>query len=498
MNAFVKPFPAPGSDVIAVIGGGFSGTLVAVNLARAAGDRPFRIVLFERAARFARGVAYATASPRHLLNVPAKMMSALVDEPGHFLAWLQTRDPRAHADTFAPRRLYGEYLEELLAQAAASSGSTIELVRDEIVDLRPCRSGAAMVVNGRGGASLRADRVVLALGNPQPEDVVECPEHLRDSRQYISNCWHNGILDGLKREDRLVLLGAGLSAVDVIVEARAKGLKGPITVISRHGLLPQRHRSVAPRPVERVEGAATRTARSLLRHLRQEAARCEQEGGDWRLVVDALRPAIPAIWRSFSRAEKERFIRHLGSRWDVHRHRIAPEIDQVLEDARRDGQLTVIAGRVRSLAGCGNGVELKLIRRGGSEVETLVAERIINCTGPSRNLRSGRSPLLDALVDRGLGRPDPLALGLEVTESGALIAADGTDSQRIFALGPILKGQLWETTAVRELRVQAHDLARHLAALTTAARSVTRVGTLLPNDQVRLGGRTATPLEKSA
>ncbi len=498
MSDFLKPFPAPSSDVIAVIGGGFSGTLVAVNLARAAGDRPLRIVLFERAARFARGVAYATSSAQHLLNVPAAMMSALVDEPGHFLAWLQARDPRAQAGTFAPRRLYGEYLEELLARAAAVGRTTIELVRDEVVDLRPCSSSAAFVVTGRNGVSRRADRVVLALGNPRPEDVVECPEELRDSRKYISNCWDQGVLDGLGREDHLVLLGAGLSAVDVIVEALAQHFKGPITVISRHGLLPQRHRLVAAQPVAPLDAVAARTALGLLRYLRREAVRCEGEGGDWRLVIDALRPSIAGIWRGFGRAEKERFIRHLGSRWDVHRHRIAPEIDQILDEARREGQLTVIAGRVRSLADRGDGAELTLVRRGGSEVETLVAQRIINCTGPARTLRAGRSPLVDALLDRGLGRPDPLALGLDVTESGALIAADGTTSEQIFALGPILKGQLWETTAVRELRVQAHELARHLIKLTAQSRPVARAETVIPHERVRPGGWPTNPLEKSA
>jgi uncharacterized NAD(P)/FAD-binding protein YdhS len=500
MNDFVKPFPAPESEVIAVIGGGFSGTLVAVNLARAAGDRSFRIILFERAARFARGVAYATMSPQRLLNVPAAMMSALVDQPGHFLAWLQTRDPRAQAGTFAPRRLYGEYLEELLARAAAAGSTTIELVRDEIVDLRPCGSQSAMILSGRGGARLRAQRVVLALGNPRPEDAVACPDDLRESRKYLGNCWEAGILDGLRSQARLVLLGAGLSAVDVIVEARARGFTGPITVISRHGLLPQRHRCVPARPVAPIDATASRTARGLLQQLRHAAAHCEREGGDWRLVIDALRPAIPGIWRAFGRAEKERFIRHLGSRWDVHRHRIAPEIDQVLDKARREGQLNVIAGRVRTLTGYGTGVELTFSRRGSSDVETLVADRIINCTGPARTLRTGRSPLLDALLARGLARPDPLALGLEVTDSGALIAADGTASERLFALGPILKGQLWETTAVRELRVQAHDLARHLLALPAAAQGqpATRADAAPHNERAWLGRPIANRLEKSA
>jgi uncharacterized NAD(P)/FAD-binding protein YdhS len=217
-------------------------------------------------------------------------------------------------------------------------------------------------------------------------------------------------------------------------------------------------------------------------------------------VIDALRPAIPAIWRALSRAEKERFLRHLGSRWDVHRHRIAPEIDAVLDQARREGQLAVIAGRVRSLAGCSAGVELTFTPRGGSAVQTLVADRIINCTGPSRTLRPGQSPLLDTLLDRGLVQADPLGIGLQVTDSGALIAADGTASERLFALGPILKGQLWETTAVRELRVQAHDLARQLLALPAAAQGqpAMRTGTALHNERAWLGRPVANPLEKSA
>jgi uncharacterized NAD(P)/FAD-binding protein YdhS len=498
MNDYLKPFPAPATDVIAVIGGGFSGTLVAVNLARAAGDRPLHIVLFERAARFARGVAYATSCDQHLLNVPAGMMSALADEPGHFLAWLQARDPRAQASTFAPRRVYGEYLEELLARAAVAGRTTIELVRDEVLDLRPSRSQAGFFVDGHSGASRHADRVVLALGNPAPEDVVECPETLRESRKYIGNCWHPGVLDGLGPEDHLVLLGAGLSAVDVIVEARAQHFRGPITLISRHGLLPQRHRPVAPQTVAPIDAAAAQTARGLFRHLRREAARCEAEGGDWRLVVDALRPSLTGVWRALGRSEKERFIRHLSARWDVHRHRVAPQIDQVLQDARREGQLTVIAGWVQALAHRDGKAELTLIRRGGADVEMLVAQRIVNCTGPARNLRTGRSPLLDALLDRGLGRTDPLALGLEVTESGALIAADGTTSDRIFALGPILKGQLWETTAVRELRVQALELARHLITLTAQSRPVVQAHVSSPRERAWLGDRLLNPREKSA
>jgi uncharacterized NAD(P)/FAD-binding protein YdhS len=184
----------------------------------------------------------------------------------------------------------------------------------------------------------------------------------------------------------------------------------------------------------------------------------------------------------------------------VHRHRIAPEIDQILDDARREGQLTVVAGRIRALSGCSSGVELTFSRRGSAGIETLVADRIINCTGPSRTLQAGQSPLIDTLLARGLARSDPLALGLEVTSKGALLATDGTASERIFALGPILKGQLWETTAVRELRVQAHDLAHHLLSLPTVAgvASGRHTGAVLPGKPGRPGSPASGPLEKSA
>jgi uncharacterized NAD(P)/FAD-binding protein YdhS len=437
--------------------------MVAVHLARlAAGSNP-RILLFERGKRFARGVAFGTESTHHLLNVPAGLMGALPDEPSHFLAWLQVRDPDAHAGTFAPRRVYGEYLEGLLKNAAGQDGASIELVTSEIVDLR--ENGAAVTLIGRDGSRIRADRAVLALGHARPGDPFHGAGALKTHPAYRVDPWAPGVLDDLGPNDPIILIGSGLSAVDLIVEARARGHRGPLTIVSRHGLLPSAHRASTHGSSPTLDLERLATPRAVLAHLRQEAARCAREGDDWRGAIDSLRPHLPGLWRSFNEAEKGRFLRHLAAVWNIHRHRVAPEINAVLEEARREGQLTVLAGRVREVESRGELAFVTLVRRGSSERETLSACRVINCTGPSRNVRDDHSPLVSALIARGLVRPDPLSLGLEVAEGGAVVNAAGAASERLFALGPLLKGQLWESTAVRELRGQAFDLARDLAAI---------------------------------
>jgi uncharacterized NAD(P)/FAD-binding protein YdhS len=305
--------------------------------------------------------------------------------------------------------------------------------------------------------------MVLALGHRAPSE----PEGLERSglgRGYIANPWSAGALDELASDDAIALIGTGLTAVDLIVEAHARGHRGTILTISRHGLMPCRHQSSPgiPRPHISVGAGKHATARSLLKRVRSEVAVSMAEGNDWRSVVDSLRPVTQTLWRSLGDPERARFIRHLAPRWDVHRHRVAPEIDELIQAKRAAGRLVVVAGRVVSLTEVEGGIELMLRRRGTEEPERMLVRRVINCTGPARDLCAGSPGLLRSLVARGVARPGPLALGLDVADSGALIGRDGCEQDRIYAIGPLLKERLWETTAVRELRVQALELARRL------------------------------------
>jgi uncharacterized NAD(P)/FAD-binding protein YdhS len=455
--------PADTESVIAIVGGGFSGAMVAVHLARLAATRPHRIRLFEKSDRPARGLAYGTRFDQHLLNVTANAMSALPDEPAHFLDWLCARDPSAHQGTFAPRRVYGDYLEELLADSIKRSSARIEIGHDEVVDLELDHSSSRVRLTTRNGDRIEALRVVLALGHPKPGQ----PQGLDVQGigpGYIASPWSGDALDGLAPDDGIALIGSGLTAVDLIVEACARGNRGKIVTISRHGLFPRRHHTspTLPRPHIAIGADSKETARGLLRRVRSEVAVCQAQGSDWRSVVDSMRPVTQTLWRSLDHTERARFVRHLAPQWDVHRHRVAPQIDEMLEDMRRSGRLVALAGRVVSLAERNGSIEMSVRRRGACDSETIYVRRVINCTGPARDVSHGSSALLRSLIARGIGLPGPLALGLEVSDSGALIGQDRREQDRVFAIGPLLKERLWETTAVRELRVQALELARRI------------------------------------
>jgi len=391
------------AEVIAIIGGGFSGTMVAFHLARRAPPDSVRVLLFEKGPRFARGLAYGTSCDRHLLNVPAGLMSALPDEPSHFLDWLRDRDQAAHSGTFASRRVYGDYLQDLL-HSVSQPGMPVELVRDEVVELRT-GSGPdhSLFLRMSSGRLVVCDCVVLALGNQPPLDPAGV-ETLLAVEHYSTNPWGSSLLECLGTHEGLVLIGSGLTAVDVVVEARARGHRGQIHAISRNGLLPCRHQQAPPRPHFDLKGDGA-TARTLLKSVRAAAAECQAEGGDWRSVVDGIRPVAQSLWRSLDSRERQRFVRHLAPRWDIHRHRLAPEIDDLIQSELRDQRFVVVAGRVRKLEGRAGAVALTFQRRGRAESETLYPGRVINCAGPARDIRRSASPLLRSLIAGGIGRP---------------------------------------------------------------------------------------------
>ena len=248
---------AVGPATVAIVGCGFSGTMVAVHLARQGPDSP-RVLLFERDERLARGVAYGTSSPEHLLNVPARLMSAFPDEPDHFLNWLRDRDPAVQPGAFVSRRVYGDYLADLLHDAARRPGSKLAAIRAEIVDVIDEASGSFSLVTSQG-TRFQADAVVVAVGNPGPQDPIPVPDRARATRSYIGNPWVDDPFLGLKADDPILLIGSGLTAIDLLVEAESRKTAGTITAISRHGLLPQPHAPAAAIPIPTLRTAARPT-----------------------------------------------------------------------------------------------------------------------------------------------------------------------------------------------------------------------------------------------
>lgn len=447
-----------GSFSIAIIGGGFSGATLASQLLRSA-NPTIKVVLIEREGCPGRGVAYSTQLAGHLLNVRAKNMSAVADDPAHFLRWAKEHySDQVQPNDYLPRRVYGKYVESTLCEAIEGNPHGFEWKRDEAFSITPTEGSAT--VHLRSGGRIRADAVVLALGNFPPKDLRLS---VRDeiSHRFIPNPWSVNARTEVAPESSVLLIGSGLTSVDVAISLRASGLLGKIHMLSRHGLLPQSHRPSEPWPA-RWDDPAPWSVRRLVRMIRAEVAKAEEQNSDWRAVIDSIRPFTQTIWRSLPHQEQRRFLRHLRAYWDVHRHRVAPEIGGLLEKEMAQGQLQIHAGRITEYREMEGFLEVSYRDRVRGESKQLCVDYVINCTGPDGDCRRVQSPLLNDLLSQKLARPDPLFLGLDTAADGALLNACGLPCDFLYTLGPLRKGNLWETIAVPELRQQVSELALHL------------------------------------
>ena len=449
---------------IVIIGAGFSGTAVAIHLLRTSPATVERVFLVERADRNVGGVAYQTPSASHTLNVPAGRMSAFEDDPDHFLRYVRLREPALTGGSFVPRRLYGEYLADTLEQARRESALPLIRVSGEVVaiDDRP----DAVVLTLDDGRLLTADRALLAIGNYPPSDPPVGDEAFFTSIRYARDPWARDALEMDRRED-VLLIGTGLTMCDVALALRDADHRGRMIAVSRRGLLPQAHR-VSAKPPPHLDRPATidewpGTALGMLRGLRREVRERAGEGVDWREVVTSVRHDTPALWQRLDADERRRFLRHLRPYWETHRHRSSPETALAIEELVEAGRLEIVAGRIERLTEDAGAVAVTLRRRRTAEPETIRVGKVINCTGPDTDLARVRDPLIAALRRDGLVRPDELGLGLDSDADGRLLAADGHASRRLFLVGPLRKGQLWENTAVPELRVEARRMAELLA-----------------------------------
>jgi uncharacterized NAD(P)/FAD-binding protein YdhS len=436
---------------VAIVGGGFSGTLLAINLLRH--DGPRATLIERRPAQLARGVAYSAAHEDHLLNVRAANMSALPDDPDHFVRWL-TRNGLGDRSTFVPRRLYGRYLREMLAAAAAAHPHRLTLIEDEVRAIAPDGDGYTATL--ADGGTLGADAVVLALGNLPPHTPPGLDPAALPPGCYRGNPWAGDIAEGLTDADEVVLVGTGLTAVDAALLLDASGFRGRILAISRRGLAPRRHADAAPHP-----GLSERPAATLSRLLAHVRARSAMLG--WRAAVDELRPVTQMMWGAADAATRARFLRHLRPWWDVHRHRLAPAVADRLDALAAAGRLEVAAGKLVAARAAGAQAVLDWRPRGATGLRHTRAARIVNCTGPQGDLLRSTEPLLRDLLATGTIRPDGLRIGLEVDAQSRVVAADGRAAEQLYAIGPMTRGGLWEVVAVPDIRQQNWTLARRLA-----------------------------------
>ncbi|MEH2356632.1 FAD/NAD(P)-binding protein [Nostoc sp.] len=452
---------------IAIVGGGFSGSLVATHLLKTA-TQPLTIKLIERSDQIGKGIAYSTDTNCHLLNVSAGNMSAFAHEPGHLLRWLQhNRDEliaffseEVNASTFIPRKVYGLYIQAVLAEAEATAPSDVRLERftDEVVGVQPEEKGA--MISLRSGRCFAADRVVLALGNsPSAPPAIQNPNSNDD---YLRNAWSADALADLDADAPVLLIGTGLTMVDMVLSLSDRQHRGKIYAVSRRGLFPLKHQAAQPYACFLTLENSPKSVRFWLRRLRAEVEIAATQGYDWRAVIDSLRPINQKIWQKLPTEEQQRFLRHLTPYWDVHRHRIAPRVADVVTEMLDSGQFTIAAGRIREYQALPDGVAVTVCQRKTQTNNILHVRRVVNCTGVAADYRRSPHPLITDLRSQKLIRPNAIGLGLDTDTHGALYAADGNVSTLFYTLGTPRKGDLWETIAVPELRGQAQELSKAL------------------------------------
>jgi uncharacterized NAD(P)/FAD-binding protein YdhS len=449
---------------IAIIGAGFSGSLLTVQLLKRVLPNG-RVYLMEKNAQFGGGLAYSTGNAHHLLNVRASRMSAFVDEPDHFTNWLRQRNnsepaiaPPKFVDTFVPRQLYGAYIQDLLGNEIWQSGRgrNLHLIPDEATAIEQRPDG--LVVEVGTGRRYEVDGAVLAVGNFPNEDAT---------KHYYGNPWDAHATANLDPQAAVLLIGTGLTMVDSVISLLDSGHRGRIYAVSRRGLLPRRHGDAPPHSSAWLSDADVGSVADLLRAVRREVRALDDETV-WRSVVDALRPYTQQLWQGLSPGERRRFLRHLRPWWDVHRHRMAPTVADVIERTVQRGQLSLLAGRVLHKKPDDQGVDVTLARRGLESPQQLRVARVIDCSGPQCDYESISSPLVRSLLDSGVARPDPLRLGLDVTVDSAVIDRDGNASPRLYALGPVTRGIFWEITSVPDIREQCWKVASQIGLRLTA------------------------------
>jgi len=454
-----------GDDVttIAIVGAGFSGICLAAHLHRAA-DRPVRVLVFDRA-KINASVAFGTRDPVHLLNGPVSRHSAFDDIPGDFGDFL-ARDPEAQpfldpklpiSGQFVPRMLFGRYLQHIRASLAHASpaGATVTFINANVHDI--VKTGQHVRIVADDGISRHADVAILAIGNPPPRSLTG----LIDPAYLIDDPWNASAVNAIARDKPVMIVGSGQTAIDLALGVAANGHRASITLLSRRGRIALPYVAV-DRPYQLDAGHIPQRLGPFVRWLRSEAARFTDNGGDWRAVVNALRPHTQRIWYGFSVTEKKRFFEHIAPFWYLHRSRFPPKTLQRLSDLLAADRARVVAGRMVSVTPDGPQVVLDIRPRGQDNVIQIRAGVVINCTGPYWDVRRPQNPLMANLIASGMICWDDTGAGIAVTPKGVPLDASGRTTERLFAIGPLCRGALLEIMVVRDIRTQCATLATQL------------------------------------
>ena len=455
------------ADVL-IIGGGLSGTLLAVQLLRLPGTR--KVLVIEPRMELGRGEAYSAVELGHTLNGNAARMSVDPDNADDLTHWLSEyiaaggwpESDQQHvpvSELFPPRGIFGVYAQQRLAQARAGSASTVEHIRAEVIDVQVEPGGVRLTLDD--GQALRGARAVLATGM---FPAARTPQtHSSGLNAAAVDPWDVRAMTQLDPHATVLIIGSGLTMVDAVVSLEQAGHRGPIEIFSRHGLLPHVRRQPPTWTDFLADDHGLRSPLQLLRAVRRECQKALAQGIDWQAPLDTVRAHIGRLWSQASEREKRQFVRHVRPWWESHHHRSPPLSAQLLARLHQQGRLRIRAASFKGLMTSQEGVAIAVRYRGEDVITQVWGAALINSSGIEYDWRRVARPLPQQLLKRGLVQPGPLALGIAADASGAVLDARGQVSPRLFAMGPPLRGMWWESTAVTDVALQAKALAARLA-----------------------------------
>lgn len=420
---------------IAVIGGGFAGTMVIRQLI----DQGFhgQITRFHHSDSETLGPAYRADSGDLLLNVRSQNMSAFPDDSNHFLRFLQKKYPEhSNPRAFAPRSIYGHYLSELWT---------------ETKDLA-AQKGIPIVLNEKEFPTFEAyDLLVLATGNELPRIPKEVSNDVAESRFFHGNPW-NIEFGKIQTNLPVFILGNGLTMVDTVLRLRSAGFHQKIVALSTHGFNMLAH----PEEDLSVEPARPKATDlvSLVHFFNQQRKQLTE--GQFLLNVDALRSEFSHWWQGFSLHEKRIFLARFRHLWGTIRHRIPADIAEMIHKERTSGGLEVCAGKMSATELQKEHISIHFQTEGKNIHDHFSC--FINCTGPETSIEKMSNPVIQELFLQKWITSDENSQGIQIQTENLRVV--GSAPIPIYAIGNLCKGTLWESTAIGELRTQAKLIAK--------------------------------------
>ena len=463
---YLKKYPMQFNNKVTIIGAGFCGMVTTLNLAKQAGERVLDITLIHSGTPFGKGVAYNPNSDKSLLNVPCEKMSCFIDEPNHFLDWTckqegyELHSSEFVAKLFLPRSLYGKYLLETWNNYVSNfpKNISVRIIEAFATDVNQYNEGYAITLST--GVALNSKYVVLATGNEKPGNPKIQNTEFFNSKNYFQNPWEKTTTTNLDNTKDVLVIGNGLTMVDTVLELCENKFQGRIFTISPNGfsILPHRHNGTSYTAFsEEIKGQydLNKIYSSFIYH----SKKLRELGISAEPITDSLRPFTQNIWINLSVTEKKRFLSHVRHLWGLARHRLPIHIHDKIQKLRIDKKLEIIKGKLIDISEENNLLTVEFYDKSTQQNNTIRVGRVINCTGPQVNIQKSTNQLLKTLSVKGLIQSDLYRLGMVTTSEYEIVNAHDQIVSNMFTLGGNLRGMLWETTAVPELKKQCYDLA---------------------------------------